>query len=56
MNNLVDLTAKSKDSQGRAYSAGVSNNGVYEKQKAVRRESSDVRETIKVCAGLHSCK
>jgi len=38
MNNLVDLTARSKDSKGRAYSAGVSNNGVYERQRAVRRE------------------
>jgi len=41
MNNLVDLTAKSKDSQGRAYSAGVSNNGVYDRQRAVRRENDD---------------
>lgn len=48
MNNLVDLTARSKDSQGRAYSAGVSNNGVYERQKAVRREDTGERGTIKV--------
>lgn len=48
MNNLVDLTAKSKDSQGRAYSAGVSNNGVYERQRAVRRENDEDRGTIQV--------
>ena len=48
MNNLVDLTVKSKDSQGRAYSAGVSNVGVYERQKAVRRESDTERASIKV--------
>ena len=47
MNNLVDLTAKSKDSQGRAYSAGVSNNGVYERQNAVKREGE--RGNIQVC-------
>ena len=32
MNNLVHLTAQSKDSKGRAYSAGVTNVGVYERQ------------------------
>jgi hypothetical protein len=41
MNNLVHWTAQSKSSQGRAYSAGVTNAGVYEKQKAVRREGDD---------------
>jgi hypothetical protein len=50
MNNLVDLTVKSKDSQGRAYSAGVSNVGVYEMQKAVRREGDAERKNIKVCS------
>ena len=48
MNNLVDLTAKSKDSLGRAYSAGVSNNGVYERQKAVKREGDAERGNIQV--------
>ena len=48
MNNLVDLTAKSKDSQGRAYSAGVSNVGVYDRQKAVQREGSNERDNLKV--------
>jgi hypothetical protein len=51
MNNLVDLTAKSKDSQGRAYSAGVTNNGVYERQKAVKRENDEEREKLKVSEG-----
>lgn len=41
MNNLVHWTAQSKSSQGRAYSAGVTNAGVFEKQKAVRREGAD---------------
>jgi hypothetical protein len=31
LNNLVHLTAQSKDSQGRAYSAGFTNAGVYER-------------------------
>lgn len=48
LNNLVDLTAKSKDSQGRAYSAGVANVGVYERQTAVRRSGQVKRETLKV--------
>ena len=33
LNNLVHLTAQSKDTKGRAYSAGVTNVGVYERQK-----------------------
>lgn len=48
MNNLVDLTARSKDSQGRAYSAGISNNGVYERQAAVKREDTSERGNIQV--------
>jgi len=46
MNNLIDLTAKSKDSLGRAYGAGVTNNGVYERQKAVRRVNDKERGNI----------
>lgn len=38
MNNLVHLTSESKDSQGRAYSAGFTNAGVYEKSAAFRNE------------------
>ena len=53
MNNLVDLTAKSKDSQGRAYSAGVTNNGVYERQKAVKRENDDERGNIQTKHGKY---
>eukprot|EP00804_Cyclotella_cryptica_P023435 CCRYP_020858-RD/>CCRYP_020858-RD protein AED:0.18 eAED:0.18 QI:406/1/1/1/1/1/5/86/939 len=53
LNNLVDLTVKSKDSQGRAYSAGVSNVGVYERQKAVRRENDVERGNIKVKHGKY---
>mmetsp|Transcript_3256 Transcript_3256/g.7213 ORF Transcript_3256/g.7213 Transcript_3256/m.7213 type:complete len:664 (-) Transcript_3256:1387-3378(-) len=53
MNNLVDLTAKSKDSQGRAYSAGVSNNGVYERQKAVMRENDEDRGNIQAKHGKY---
>ena len=41
MNNLIHLTAQSKDTQGRAYSAGISNVGVYNRQKAVRRRGRD---------------
>eukprot|EP00565_Helicotheca_tamesis_P007048 CAMPEP_0185733512 /NCGR_PEP_ID=MMETSP1171-20130828/19752_1 /TAXON_ID=374046 /ORGANISM="Helicotheca tamensis, Strain CCMP826" /LENGTH=987 /DNA_ID=CAMNT_0028403267 /DNA_START=144 /DNA_END=3107 /DNA_ORIENTATION=+ len=49
MNNLVHLSAEGKDTQGRAYSAGVSNVGVYERQNSVRRESDadGERDTIK---------
>jgi hypothetical protein len=48
MNNLVDLTSKSADSQGRAYSAGVSNVGVYDRQRAVRREGDADRDNLMV--------
>lgn len=55
MNNLVHLTAQSKDSQGRAYSAGISNVGVYERQKAVRRnnDGDGDRSTIEVKHGRY---
>jgi hypothetical protein len=49
MNNLVHLTAQSKDSQGRAYSAGFTNAGVYERFEAFAREKDTKRETMKVC-------
>ena len=38
LNNLVDLTVRRRDSQGWAYIADVSNNGVYKRQRAVTRE------------------
>ena len=46
MNNLVNLSAKSKDGQGRAYSAGIVNAGVFERQNAVRRQGDNARETL----------
>lgn len=48
MGNLIHLTAQSKDTQGRAYSAGITNVGVYERQKAVRRENDTERDLLKV--------
>ena len=53
LNNLVHLTAKSKSSIGRAYSDGVTNAGVYERQKGLEREDGqsggkEERETLKV--------
>lgn len=46
MNNLVSLSAKSNESKGRAYSAGIVNAGVFEKQNAVRREGKENREKM----------
>ena len=37
LNNLVHLTAQSKDTKGRAYSVGVTNVGVYENQQSFPR-------------------
>jgi len=53
MNNLVHLTAQSKDSQGRAYSAGFTNAGVYERLDAFGRDNDKKPATIKVgkCSG-----
>lgn len=48
MNNLVHWTAQSRSSQGRAYSAGVTNAGVFEKQKSVMREGVQQRTALKV--------
>jgi len=42
LNNLVHLTAQSKDSQGRAYSAGFTNAGVYERLDAFGYDGEDV--------------
>lgn len=41
LNNLVHLTAQSKDTQGRAYSAGFTNAGVYERFDAFEMENED---------------
>jgi hypothetical protein len=48
LNNLVHLTAQSKDSQGRAYSVGFTNAGVYERLDAFEKEGSRERKSIKV--------
>ena len=44
LNNLVHLTAQSKDSQGRAYSAGFTNAGVYERLDAFGYEGQDAEK------------
>lgn len=54
MNNLVNLSAKSKESQGRAYSAGIVNAGVFERQKAVRREGQEVRSQLDTKHGRYN--
>lgn len=46
MNNLVNLSAQSKESQGRAYSAGIVNAGVFERQEAVQREGEAGRKNL----------
>ena len=51
MNNLVNLSAESKESRGRAYSAGIVNAGVYERQSAVRRESDPKRNNLETKNG-----
>ena len=48
LNNLVHLTAQSKDSQGRAYSAGFTNAGVYERLDSFEKEQDSTRAPIKV--------
>mmetsp|Transcript_52 Transcript_52/g.247 ORF Transcript_52/g.247 Transcript_52/m.247 type:complete len:999 (+) Transcript_52:77-3073(+) len=53
LNNLVHLTAQSKDTQGRAYSAGVTNAGVYERQRAFEREGADERELLQIQHGKY---
>lgn len=54
MNNLVNLSAKSKDSQGRAYSAGIVNAGVFERQNAVRREGDNERDSLSASHGKYN--
>jgi hypothetical protein len=48
LNNLVHLTAQSKDSQGRAYSAGFTNAGVYERLDAYEYAGEQGRKPIVV--------
>jgi hypothetical protein len=51
MNNLVHLTSQSKDSKGRAYSAGVTNAGVFDRQPAFQRESESEQTSLKANHG-----
>jgi hypothetical protein len=51
MNNLVHLTSQSKDSKGRAYSAGVTNVGVFDRQPAFQREGESEQTPLKVMHG-----
>lgn len=48
MNNLVHLTAQSKDSQGRAYSAGFTNAGLYERFPAFRMSNEKAKKSVQV--------
>ena len=51
LNNLVHLTAQSKDTKGRAYSAGVTNAGVYETQQAFRVAGESDRRPLQIKHG-----
>jgi hypothetical protein len=53
LNNLVHLTAQSKDTKGRAYSAGVTNAGVYESQRGFRLENGSDRMPLRVQHGRY---
>lgn len=53
MTNLVSLSAKSKESQGRAYSAGIVNAGVFERANAVRRDNNDRRQQLSTKHGRY---
>ena len=53
MNNLVNLAAKSKESKGRAYSAGIVNAGVFERANAVRREDEVDRKNLSTKHGKY---
>jgi hypothetical protein len=52
LNNLVHLTAQSKDSQGRAYSAGFANAGVYERLDAFQN-GQEKGVPIQVCTPVY---
>ena len=53
LNNLVYLTAQSKDTKGRAYSAGLTNVGVYERQTAFQEADESERDLIKIQHGRY---
>jgi hypothetical protein len=52
LNNLVHLTAQSKDSQGRAYSAGFTNAGVFERLDSFEYNGENGRSPLQVCLSL----
>jgi hypothetical protein len=53
MNNLVHLAAQSNESKGRAYSAGIVNAGVFERQNAVLRQNETRRNNLKTKHGKY---
>lgn len=53
LTNLVHLSAQSKDTLGRAYSAQVTNVGVYERQKAFPREGEGEDASLKIEHGIY---
>lgn len=56
LNNLVHLTAQSKDTKGRAYSVGVTNVGVYERQVGFQRKGETERHLLKIQNGKYKIK
>lgn len=50
LNNLVHLAAQSKDTKGRAYSAGVTNVGVYERQQGFPK-ADGTRDSLSIERG-----
>jgi hypothetical protein len=53
LNNLVYLSGQSKDTKGRAYSAGVTNAGVYEKQQGFVFEGESDRTQLQIQHGRY---
>ena len=53
LNNLVYLSGQSKDTKGRAYSAGVTNAGVYEKQLGFNFEGDSDRKQLQAQHGKY---
>ena len=53
LNNLVHLTAQSKDTKGRAYSAGSTNVGVYERLEAFAWDGEESRKTLQTQHGRY---
>ena len=52
LNELIEMEAESAASHGRAYSAGITNAGVYDRQQAAQREGHTERDLIKVSQPL----